>query len=259
MTGRENFALWQKAILRDAEYIGARDLLEEGTPETNDPIQKAGLAMKNQLLENRIQNTLPLNIQQHVYTDWIQSPHTLWRRLNTIYGLSPAEERLLTIKTMINLQPQNNPMAMMRQWEALTARVKEKAYSATDICHDIGILLLGDWQKTFVRGALDDYFALSMEGKVHCFNMHKLIEKLEVRSKTNSRQYIPLSYPFYQQDPRMAKGGEEAQKAGKQAPKQPGSQPATKEVDDNLCPHCKHGYHMEDDCWIKHPEKHPPP
>ena len=259
LTGRENFALWQKAILRDAEYIGARDLLEEGTPETNDPIQKAGLAMKNQLLENRIQNTLLLNIQQHVYTDWIQSPHTLWRRLNTIYGLSPAEERLLTIKTMINLQPQNNPMAMMCQWEALTTQVKEKAYSATDICHDIGILLLSDWQKTFVRGALDDYFALSMEGKVHRLDMHKLIEKLEVRSKTNSGQYIPLSYPFYQQDPRMAKGGEEAQKAGKQAPKQPGSQPATKEVDDNLCPHCKHGYHMEDDCWIKHPEKHPRP
>ena len=162
---------------------------------------------------------LPLNIQQHVYTDWIQSPHTLWRRLNTIYGLLPAEERLLTIKTMINLQTQNNPIAMMRQWEALTTWVKEKAYSAPDICHDIGILLLGDWQKTFVRGVLDDYFALSMEGKVHHLDMHKLIEKLEVRSKINNGQYIPLSYPFYQQDPRMAKGGEEAQKAGKQAPK----------------------------------------
>ena len=215
--------------------------------------------MRNRLLESRIQNMLPLNIQQHVYTDRIQSPHTLWRRLNIVYGLSPAEERLLTIKTMINLQPQNNPIAMMRQWEALTTWVKEKAYSAPDICHDIGILLLGDWQKTFVRGALDDYFALSMEGKVHRLNMHKLIEKLEVCSKINNRQYIPLSYPFYQQDPRMAKGGEEAQKAGKQAPKQSGSQPATKEVDENLCPHYKHGYHQEDDCWIKHPEKYPLP
>ena len=143
---------------------------------------------------------LLLNIQQQVYTDQIQSPHTLWRRLNTIYSLSSAEERLLTIKTIINLQPQNNPIAVMCQWEALTSQVKEKAYSATDICHDIGILLLSDWQKTFVRGALDDYFALSMEGKVHCLDMHKLIEKLEVCSKTNSRQYIPLYYPFYQQD-----------------------------------------------------------
>ena len=118
----------------------------------------------------------------------------------------------------------------------------------SDICHDIGIILLGDWQKTYMRGALDDFFALSKEGKVHRLDMHKLIEKLEVRSKTNNGQYTPLSYPFYQQDPRVARGGEEAQKAGKQAPKQQGSQPATKEVDDNLCPHCKRGYHQEDDC-----------
>ena len=47
LTGRENFTLWQKAILQDAEYIDTRNLLEEGTPETNDPIQKAGLAMRN--------------------------------------------------------------------------------------------------------------------------------------------------------------------------------------------------------------------
>ena len=121
---------------------------------------------------------------------------------------------------MINLQPQGNPIAMMRQWEDLVSWIKEKAYSAADICHDIGIILLGDWQKTYVWGVLDDFFALSKEGKVHCLDMHKLIEKLEVHSKTSNRQYIPLSYPFYQQDPQMAKGGEEAQKAGRQAPKQ---------------------------------------
>ena len=93
---------------------------------------------------------LPLNIKQQVYIDWIQSPHILWQRLNAIYGFSPAEERLLTIKTMINLQPQGNPIAMMCQWEDLVSQIKEKAYSAADICHNIGIILLGDWQKTYV-------------------------------------------------------------------------------------------------------------
>ena len=102
---------------------------------------------------------------------------------------------------MINLQPQGNPIAMMCQWEDLVSQIKEKAYSAADICHNIGIILLGDWQKTYVWGALDDFFALSKEGKVHHLDMHKLIEKLEVHSKTSNRQYIPLSYPFYQQDP----------------------------------------------------------
>ena len=264
LAGRENFALWQQAILRDAEYIDARDLLEKGAPESsnNDPVETAGLATKNRLLETRILSMLPLNIQQQVYTDRIQSPHILWQKLNAIYGLSPAEERLLTIKTMINLQPQSNPIAMMRQWEDLVSRIKEKAYSVTDICHDIGIILLGDWQKTYVRGALDDFFALSKEGKVHRLDMHKLIEKLEVRSKTNNGQYNPLSYPFYHQEPRaIPKGGEEAQKAGKQAPKQPGSQASIKETerDDSLCPYCRRGHHAENDCWIKHPEKRPPP
>lgn len=104
LTGRENFALWQQAILRDAEYIDARDLLETGMPEhSDDPVEAAGLATKNRLLETRILSMLPLNIQQQVYTDRIQSPRTIWRKLNTIYGLSPAEERVLTVKTLTNL------------------------------------------------------------------------------------------------------------------------------------------------------------
>ena len=86
---------------------------------SDDPVEAAGLATKNRLLETRILNMLPLNIQQQVYTDRIQSPHILWQKLNAIYGLSPAEERLLTIKAMINLQQQGNPIAMMRQWEDL--------------------------------------------------------------------------------------------------------------------------------------------
>ena len=72
---------------------------------SDDPVEAVGLATKNHLLETWILSMLPLNIQQQVYTDWIQSPHILWQKLNAIYGLSPVEERLLTIKTLINLQP----------------------------------------------------------------------------------------------------------------------------------------------------------
>ena len=45
---------------------------------------------------------LPLNIQQQVYIDQIQSPHILRQKMNAIYGLSPVEERLLTVKTIFN-------------------------------------------------------------------------------------------------------------------------------------------------------------
>ena len=71
---------------------------------------------------------------------------------------------------------------------------------------------------------LDDFFASSKEGKMNCLDMHRLIEKLEVCSKTITGQYTPLSYPFYQQDLWvMVKGGEAAQKTGKQALDQTGN------------------------------------
>ena len=73
-----------------------------------------------------------------------------------------------------------------------------------------------------MRGVLDDYFALSMEGKVHCLDMHKLIEKLEVCSKTNNRQYIPLSYPFYQQDPQIRLVNESSRVSSGGGPTRPG-------------------------------------
>lgn len=46
---------------------------------------------------------LPLNIQQQVYTDQIQSPHILRQKMNAIYGFSPVEEILLTVKTVFNI------------------------------------------------------------------------------------------------------------------------------------------------------------
>ena len=71
LAGRENFVLWQQAILQDAEYIDVCNLLEKGASESsnNNSVETAGLATKNWLLETRILSMLPLNIQQQVYTD----------------------------------------------------------------------------------------------------------------------------------------------------------------------------------------------
>ena len=78
LAGRENFILWQQAILQDTEYIDACDLLEQGAQETNDPIKKAGLATKNQLLETQILSMLLLNISSRYIQ--IRSSHP------TFYG-----------------------------------------------------------------------------------------------------------------------------------------------------------------------------
>ena len=56
LDGRDNFALWKRAILRDAEYIGARELLENGQPEERqmDPVKRAEIETNSMLLHIRI-------------------------------------------------------------------------------------------------------------------------------------------------------------------------------------------------------------
>lgn len=247
LIGRENFALWQRAILIDAEYIGGREILDNeiDTPPEGDPIEKTRWEVRSRLLHTRILDMLPMNIQQQVQMDHLQSPVELWRRLGNIYGLSQAEERLVNVKTLINLHPQGNHMAMMRQWQELTSLMKEKKYTADEIYHDIGITLLGDWQKTFVRGELDTFFATSKEKDIHQLDIDKLIDQLEVRSPSTAGIYTPLSYPIYRQDQRtVPRGGGTREKTTSSQSRFP-------------CPHCKRGYHKEEDCWVKYPEKQP--
>lgn len=84
LNGRDNFALWKRTILRDAEYTRARELLEKGEPEEQqmDPVKKAEIETKSILLHIRIFAMLPLDIQQELEPDRILKPQEIWRRLN---------------------------------------------------------------------------------------------------------------------------------------------------------------------------------
>lgn len=223
LNGRDNFALWKRTILRDAECIRARELLEKGEPEEQQmgPVKKAEIENKSILLHIRIFAMLPFNIQEWLEPDRILKPQEIWRRLNARYGISPAEERLVHVKTLMNLHPQGNPAAMMRQWEGLVASMKEKQYTADDICHDIGIILLGDWQREYVRRELDALFAASEKENIHQLNMSELINRLQMRSTragSTNGPYMRLSYPFYRQDSRTAR----RRMAGPERRNQPG-------------------------------------
>lgn len=87
-----------------------------------------------------------LPFQKWVEPGRIRTPQEIWRRLNDRYGLSYAEEILVLVKTLMNLHPQGNPVAMMRQYQELTTLMEEKQYTIDEIGHDIGIILLGDYQ-----------------------------------------------------------------------------------------------------------------
>lgn len=203
LVGRDNYTRWRQSILLDAHFIEAKDILvHEITQPPEDPIEQTRWAVKSRLLHTRILETLSTDIQEQMQLQEILCPVHLWRRLNLMYGLSPAEERLVNVKTLINLRPQGNPIAMLRQWEALTNIMKARGYTASDIYHDIAIILIADWQKPYVRGQLDDFFARSRKMNVNQLDIHTLIDRLEVRSPVEMGPYKPLKYITYRQDQR---------------------------------------------------------
>ncbi|OJJ79072.1 uncharacterized protein ASPGLDRAFT_52962 [Aspergillus glaucus CBS 516.65] len=72
--------------------------------------------------------------------DHTQQPSDILSRLDTIYGISPAEKRLLLVKTLLNLKPQGNYITMMRQWQRISTELEQQDYPISEVCHDIGII-----------------------------------------------------------------------------------------------------------------------
>ena len=218
----------------------------------------------NRLLVKRMLDQMTLEVAIEVQTGHTQTAYEIANYLESMYATSRAEERMLLVKTMVNLTPQGNTTAMMRQWESITKIIEENGYTVQEICHDIGILLIGDWQRPYVRTRLEELFALSKEGVTHTINMRDFINNLQARANiAKPGPYTSLYYPIYTQDAHLGplSGKSESKtntfKGG--TPSKPQSPTSLvqrySQVDD--CPHCHRGRHREDDCWTLHPEKRP--
>lgn len=152
--GRENDAEWKKDLI-DADYINARDVLllpKEVPRETHC----------NQLCTtHRYDCYIPVFWTWRVIffikvqTDYTQYPHGILSRLDTLYGVSPAEERLRLVKTLMNLKPEGNTTSMIRQWQRVTIEIEQKVYTTSEICHETGIVFLGGFQQSFIHTQLD--------------------------------------------------------------------------------------------------------
>src|SRR5699024_7147487 len=100
----------------------------------------------------------------------------------------------------------------------------------------------------------------SKEGQQHRLDIGKLIDQLEVRSRSNNGAYSSLTYDVYQQDSRIViKAGDSNQNAAKPSTNKSQARPKEEPKPAFTCPHCKRGNHPEEECWIKHPEKRPSP
>lgn len=270
LQGRDNYSEWRKNLLFDADYIGARDvLLHPNNVPKGTSLQLAHYNTSKQLLHTRILDRLTLDILHQVQTDHTQHPNEILSHLDTIYGVSPAEERLLLVKTLMNLKPNGNTVAMMRQWQRITTEIERKGYDVSEICHDIGIILLGDFQRSFVRTQLDSLFAGSKRDRFHEMDMDDIIDQIESRTPPALHIYKPLSYTIYRQDPwnpnhpAFGPVNRGTHKGGSSQPNSQGPNTSGESSSPNkrlpLCSHCKRGPHSLDDCWTLHPEKRPPP
>lgn len=267
LQGRSNFAEWKNNMLVDADYLNARDVLVGNRKNyPNGELQQFSWNVCDRLLHTRILDRLSPEVFKTIQTSRIQNPSQILHRLEALYGLSKAEERLLLVKTMMNLTPQGNPLAMMRQWQQIGLTLMDKQYAAGDIYHDIGIVLLGDWQRGFVRTQLDDLFAMSKDNEAHVLDMSMLIDQLESRYTTPPGSYIPTNYSIYRQEPRLPHR-EDSRSTGKRgsmdsrtaSPRSGTNQSAINQPTNQqpTCTHCNRGTHTLEDCWIIHPEKRP--
>lgn len=265
LQGRDNYSEWRKNLLFDADYIGARDvLLHPNDIPKHTSLQLAHYTTSKKLLHTRILDRLTLDILHQVHTDHTQHPSEILSHLDTIYGVSPAEERLLLVKTLMNLKPNGNTVAMMRQWQRITTEIERKGYDVSEICHDIGIILLGDFQRSFVRTQLDSLFAGSKRDRFHEMDMADVIDQIESRTPPPPHTYRQLSYTIYRQDtwnPIHSTGptNRGTHKGGNTSSNTPTSGESTSSNRRlPFCSHCKRGNHSLDDCWTLHPEKRPP-
>lgn len=269
--GRDNYSDWRKGILLDADYLDARDILlrPDSVPKETS-LQRTRLDTSRRLLYTRILDRLTPDIAYQVQTDHTQPPSDILSKLDTIYGISPAEKRLLLVKTLLNLKPQGDYIAMMRQWQRVSAELERQEYSISEICHDIGIVLLGEYQRSFIRTQLDHLFMLSKKNQLHEMDMAAIIDQLESRTPSAPGHYKPLSYTIYRQEPwghipqpdnLPSKGGNKKSQpitGASSDPSSPQKPSNNQSKTSKLCPHCKRGYHKIERCWVLHPELRPP-
>lgn len=287
LTGHTNYGEWKKSMLTEATYLESKDVLI-GNRHAFDPSEmgRHSWDVKSRLLHARLAARMNPEVARAVHLDDTLTPSVIWVRLENLYRISRAEERLSFTKTALNLTPQSNPIEMLYHWEALYRILKDREYEVEEIFHDIAIILLGDWQKTFLTAQLDDLFTKSKRDEQHMFDIPDLIAQLN-RRYTNPGSYQRMVYTEYRPEPRgpaliqdnRGQGGSSASQTALPRSRDPNkstntssnqalnstpnqNQPArsiTPRANRQTCSICHKGYHDESQCWVAHPELRPSP
>ena len=114
LNGRDNYTIWRDSVLMDANMIEAKVILDQTEPPDSD--NTVQWQTKNEILHTRILQSIAPHVRETI--SWEDSAITaeIWARINSTYGLSITEERLMTVKALLDISPQGNYPAMIRDF-----------------------------------------------------------------------------------------------------------------------------------------------
>lgn len=148
------------------QTISAPEILRPNDVSKETLLQSTTYNTPVRLLRTRTLDRLTRDILYKIHADHTQHPNELLPHLDTVYSVFPAEKRLLLVKTRLNFKPNGNTITMMWQWQCINTKI-EQEYVVSGLCHDVGIVLLGDFQHSFVHAQLDNIVTPSKRDSFH--------------------------------------------------------------------------------------------
>ena len=254
LNGRSNYTAWRDSMLMDAYMIEAKDILDETKPPNgSNEIDIARWETKNEILHTRILQSTARHVQQTISWKGSTLASELWARITSTYGLSMAEERLMTVKALLDINPQGNYPVMVQDFQRIAAKIKEIKLSLDDVIHDIFICSLGQWQQNFVRTKLDEFYSCG-RGPIKNLDIDTFADQLVAQSLSYNNKYISQEPQEFKLEPRYQIILTETKDFSRTKRDGQDQKPARTKT---LCQACGKGYHKPDDCWTLHPEKAP--
>ncbi|KAI9038199.1 uncharacterized protein KD926_011138 [Aspergillus affinis] len=256
LNGRDNYTTWRDSIQMDAHMIEAKEILDQtNPPDGSNEIDIARWQTKNEILHTRILQTIASHVRETISWEDSTLAAEIWARITSTYGLSAAEERIMTVKALLDINPQGNYPAMIRDFQRIAAKLRRMNLTTDDLIHDIFICSLGQWNQNFIRTKLDEFYS-SGRGPIKNLNIATLADQLVARapSSASSNKYVPQNPQEFKLETKLRLSPTEL-KDSPQTKRDSQDQRSTRTK--TRCQACGKGYHKPDDCWTLHPEKAP--
>ena len=252
LTDRDNYITWRDSVLMDAYIIEAEGILvQRKPPNGSNEIDIACWDAKNDVMRTRILQSIASHVLETICQQDSALAAELWARIASTYAPSTAEERLVTVKALLDINPQGNYPAMIRDFQRITEKLRRMDLSFEDLIHDIFICSLGQWQQDFAHTKLDEFYSCG-RGPIKNLDIATFAGQLVARSSHSSNKYIPPHPPRFKLETRYRISPTGLKDSPRTKQDCQGQKPMrTKE----LCQACGKGYHRSNDCRELHPEK----